>query len=239
MSSKNSLIFLVALIAIIASASAVMIWQEKNSTGDKAFLDKLKKDVPESTSATSANTDNNASVAGRATPSPDVSSSQSLANATNSPTGNNANDTPTENIQTQPKDETADWKTYSNSTDNFEFKYPTDTSVSDSGDFITVSKDNKPWKIRIYNNKKKDNLETWYNNYFDEKERLNCTFSDSGVKVGSYETKYVNPNSGDTACAEDGYYALSSDKTKVVRVKIGKETVENVNKILETFKFDN
>jgi len=32
-------------------------------------------------------------------------------------------------------------------------------------------------------------------------------------------------------------YAVNSEKTKVAKIKIGGETAENANKILETFKF--
>ncbi|OGI29394.1 MAG: hypothetical protein A2288_02315 [Candidatus Moranbacteria bacterium RIFOXYA12_FULL_44_15] len=137
----------------------------------------------------------------------------------------------------EASDEKADWKTYKSEKDKFEFKYPDGASVTDGGNFTAVSQNGKVWRIRVYDNKDKADLQAWFDGYFSEKERKNCSFGDSAVKIGTYETKYANPNSGETACGQDGYYAVNSEKTKVAKIKIGGETAENANKILETFKF--
>ncbi|MCX6761352.1 MAG: hypothetical protein NTY33_00685 [Candidatus Moranbacteria bacterium] len=135
-------------------------------------------------------------------------------------------------------DETADWKTYADEKNQFEFKYPTDAQVVCGGDLYRVSQNFKTWKFRIFSNKAKADLQTWYNAEFSEKERKNCTLTDSvTLKVGSYETKYANPNSGLTACDKAGYFSTGDSKELVIRAEIGEETIENVTKILKTFKF--
>ena len=80
-------------------------------------------------------------------------------------------------------------------------------------------------------------MQAWYNNEFSEKDRKNCTFSEATLKIAEYETKYINPGSGETECTKPGYFSISGDKKNIVRVEIGNETVENVGKILKTFKF--
>lgn len=242
MNKKNSIIFLIALVTVISVAGAIMIWQEKESLRDNAFLDNLKNEneKPKSSAvASSADTSDKATaannpgsnVSGQTNQSLNALSNQSLADENASQN----QEVKPESQETEPEKETD--QVYKSAEDNYEFKYSKDVSISQSGDYLVVSKENKPWKIKVYNNKNKKELQDWFDGNFSEKERQNCTFSGSDVRIGNYETKYVNPNPGDTACAEDGYYALNSDKTKVVRVKVGKETVENVNKILETFKF--
>ncbi|MFA5961078.1 MAG: hypothetical protein WC848_00125 [Parcubacteria group bacterium] len=148
------------------------------------------------------------------------------------------NDDPIDPTSRKTPDDMADWKVYEEAENIFEFKYPADAQVVPSGDLIRVSQNDKTWKFRVFDNKDKTDLQAWYNAEFSEKERTNCTMTDSTLKVASYEMKYVNPNSGTIACGKAGYFAISTDKKNVLRVELGEETVENANKILATFKFE-
>lgn len=218
-----------------------MIWHEKNSVAEENFLDNLKNEIPSSSPAASNASSANETVAkspavsGQADESVNFLSNPAPTDVTD--VSQNPEAKPEED-QSQKTDSEADLEVYKDTEDNYELKYSQDVSVSKNGDYLVVSQGDNPWRIKVYSNNKKRGLQDWFDKNFSEKERLNCTFSASDVKIGNYETEYASPGSGDTACAEDGYYALNSDKTKVVRVKIGKETVDNVNKILATFKFD-
>jgi len=227
MNRKNSIIFIIVIVVLIPSFGW-LIWNEFGRV-ENDFQKQIESSVPK-----------NYSASGKAIPPQPQATSNASVPSDKTPAP--VEETPMEKLESEGEekktDATQDWKTYQDTKDKFEFKYPPAAQVSDNGDFIAISQEDKTWKIRIYNNKKKEELEAWFNGYFDEKERVNCAFSESTVKVGTYETKYINPNSKETACELDGYYSANTEKTKVVKVKIGKETAENVNKILETFKFD-
>lgn len=236
MNKINSLIFIIAM-ALLIPFFGWGIWKEIDSGSDN-FQKKLDSNIPRNSVLNSG-----VSPGAAKNPSDMASLSQDYAGSNN---GNEdlqleeSSETIDDQTESEkPKDETELWNTYKDKKGSFEFKHPPEASVTDNGSFITVSQGDKSWKIRIYDNKDQEELEAWFNGYFDEKERKNCVLGDSTVKIGSYETKYADPDSGETTCEQDGYYSTNTEKTKVVKVKIGKETVGNVNKILATFKFAN
>jgi hypothetical protein len=235
--TRNKSIFLVGIFFLIVIIFGAVFWQMFNQNNNEAF-DKIKKETKASLTKTQID--------------PSAQQNATAANTSAGATPETGAETPTDTQASAPeeamktpeskteesKDETTDWQTYAEGNNKFEFKYPTDASVTPSGSLIRVSQKEKTWKMRLFSNKDKSDLSTWYTEEFSEKERKNCTLSDSGtLKVGSYETKYVNPNSGDLECTKAGYFSISSDKKSVIRLEIGDETVENVNKILATFKF--
>jgi hypothetical protein len=228
-------VILAVIFFVVVLISGNIFWQMFSGGEDKDFeltkkeaLDNLGKKQLASSVANNATAPANAEASAKTVPKAEVNSAENTqAEALK------ATESETEKL----KDETADWKIYSDSKNKFELKYPETVSVVPSGDLIRVSQNNKTWKFRFFSNKGKADLQVWYDKAFSEKERKNCVFSESILKVGSYETKYVNPNSGETECGKAGYFAISSDKESLVRAEIGEETVENVNKILATFKF--
>lgn len=134
-------------------------------------------------------------------------------------------------------DETTNWKVYKDEKNNFEFKHPSEATVSLNGDIITISRGESIWKIRTYKNEKNLDLQGWYNDYFSEKEKKNCVLTSSTLKVANFEAKYANPNSGLTVCDKAGYFSAGSGRKIVLKINLDKESVENANKILATFKF--
>ncbi|MDQ1284291.1 MAG: hypothetical protein QG620_639 [Patescibacteria group bacterium] len=135
------------------------------------------------------------------------------------------------------KDEKEDWKTHKSEEGGFEFKYPADAAVKEAGSYLAVTQNGKTWRLRVYENESKQELETWYAANFSEKERKNCTLGSGEIKIGTYETKYAAPGSGDAVCQESGCFAANANKDKIIRVKMETESAESVNKILETFQF--
>jgi hypothetical protein len=117
------------------------------------------------------------------------------------------------------------------------FDYPKEVTVSESDKLITLSKPGISWKIRFYDNNNKKEFQAWYTSHFDIKTEADCSFTDGTIKVGSYTSKLVKASSDSVKCDGDGNYAINADKSTVVKVELGKETAENSNKILTSFKF--
>jgi hypothetical protein len=236
MTRKSSVIFIISIIFLI-SIFGWGIWKEINSGGNdfqKELENSIAKNylMPGSGSPVSSQT-NSAPNPPKPSASPDRGNSANELN----PESSSAETSEDEVVSGDLEDKTKDWKVFKEEKDGFEFKYPSSTDVADNGDSVVISQDGKPWRIKIYNDKKKEELEAWFNSYFDEKERKGCAFTESDIQVGTYVTKQLKPGSDPEICQQDGYYAANSEKTKVVKIRIGKETVENVNNILATFKF--
>lgn len=223
-----------------------VFWQMFNQGNDEAF-EKIKKETDANlakkqiAAATSPASGAPAALGASTNTVPENNPSeseaaQSLPPKNTDPQVKELEKTPDSTIE-KPKDGTEDWKTYTDEKNKFEFKYPSDAQVVHGGDLVRVSQNNKTWKFRVYSDEDKLDLQSWYSKEFSEKERKNCTLTESTLKVGSYETKYVNPNSGQTECEKAGYYSISSTKERVIRVELGDETMDNVNKILKTFIF--
>lgn len=177
------------------------------------------------------NNPNNASV-------PPAQSEVATTN-TNASTPSQNSPLPTEEkTNSSVNDETANWKEYKDEKNKLSFKYPPEITISSEGNELIFYKEKENmWKLRIYENKQKLNLQDWYMAYFSEKERKNCTLIDSTVKIASYETKYVNHGIDPTICNRDGYFSVGENKTIVLKINLEKETIENINKILATVKF--
>ncbi len=222
------------MLVIFLTAGAVfsgIFWRMESGSGDELQKNLEKNNAIISTvPAVQTAKSTNASVNGAmATPN----------NAEQPNAQENPSVSPTETSNSVAKDETADWKTYKDDKNSFEFKYPLDASVSADSGVIKVTQGDIFWRMRFYDDATGLDLQSWYLDYFSEKERRNCTLSDtSTVKVGTYETKYANPNFGNALCSRDGYFSIDENKKKVVRIFPDKETTDNINKILATFKFD-
>jgi len=235
--SRNTSIFLVVGFLAGGMIFGFVFWHAQNGAGDELRESLEKAKVASTAPATVAGANTQATQSGGATAAGAQNAAQPTAGASATAPESQTESKSAE--EEKPKDETADWETFKDEKNNFEFKHPTDLTVISSGDIITLSKEATSWKIRLYANKKNLDLSSWYTAYFSEKERQNCVLSDSSVKVGSYETKYANPNTDPTKCERDGYFATGGDKKIVLKINLDKETVENANKILATFKFDN
>jgi hypothetical protein len=125
-----------------------------------------------------------------------------------------------------------------------ELKYPEAYTVTESGNIINFSKGSVEWKIKIYDNKNKKDVQGWFADYFDTDKNNACTFSDSDIKVTTFESKKNALNSSgttsDSKCEDVGVFATNPEKTKIVRIIASKADAEKemINKILATFKFN-
>lgn len=128
-------------------------------------------------------------------------------------------------------------KTFTSSKFNVSFDYTDNLKITEGDNVIVIARNDVSWKIKFYTNSKKNTLETWYKGHFDEKTNANCSFEGATIKVGSYDSTLVKAGSGDGKCENGGNFAVSTDKSKVVKVDVGDETQENINNVLASFKF--
>ncbi len=239
--TRNKSLFLVGTFFLIVIVSGNVFWRIFNQSNSEDF-DKIKQVVSANLAKNQAAMATSTTVAAPNTLGASTKATAENESATSADTQNPDPSKeavkPTDNISEKSPDDMADWKTYADEKNKLEFKYPSDAQADRNGDLVRVTQNNKTWKFRIYFNKDKTDLQTWYNKAFSDSERKNCILIDStALKVGSYETKYVDSNSGATECSKAGYFSISGAKDRIIRVELGNETMENVNKILKTFIF--
>lgn len=118
------------------------------------------------------------------------------------------------------------------------FDYPEEFKTEESNGQILISKNESVIRLKIYSNKEKNELKAWFDDYFSEKNNVNCTEADSGVlKLGTLATKRIEADTETGECEDGAYFTLNDSKSKVVRVKLEKITEEEANDILVSFEF--
>lgn len=213
-------------------------WVKSDSSGktvEESLKNQLIKDPIKTTNL--ANTQTSSSSQNQTT----AQARQAVQNQSNiASNASSSTDTEAENSSASENEEDTeddDTKKFESTVLKISFDYPNDVTVNEGSNLVTLTQNDKSWKIRFYDNKNKKEFEAWYKSHFDIETETDCSFADPTVKVGSYTSKLVKAASDDVECDGDGNYAINSDKSRVVKVEIGKESVENVNKILESFKF--
>lgn len=118
------------------------------------------------------------------------------------------------------------------------FKYPEGYKVEDNGGQIIATKNEAMWRMKVYDNKDKKEIKAWFDGYFSGKDIVDCSEGDPAtLKIGGLATKQMKPSAEGKKCEGEGFYALNSDKTKVVRIRLDKADETEANKILSSFKF--
>jgi len=236
-SGKKHFIYLVAFIVCILIFVWVLTgWVKKNADSysvEDELKNKLSKN-PVKTNVLSQNSaQNQANVSGISQADQSESSPENPSETEN--VDNSSIEEDGQETETEKEDE--EKNKFESSNLKISFEYPKDIAVEEEPSFVTLTKENTSWKIRLYENKNKKDFNSWYLNHFDIKDSTKCTFTDATVKVGSYESKLVKPSSDSNKCKGDGNFAMSSDKARIIKIELGNEVTENVNKILTSFKF--
>jgi hypothetical protein len=235
--------------AYIVAAFALMIvifvwtgwnWVKKDSN-QKSVEDNLKEELFKNPVKTNIPTGQTSSQ----TASQNTATNQAAMNSTVASDQGGSEQSQSENItsdsidsdSSKPAEEKSETSKFESTKLKVSFDMPKEASVSESTNLITITNNNVPWSIKFYDNSKKKDFQAWYTDHFNIKDVAKCSFSDGTIKVGTYESKLVKPAAEAGKCNGDGNYATNGDKSKIVKVELGKETVENVNKILTSFKF--
>jgi len=129
-------------------------------------------------------------------------------------------------------------KTYKSDAEGISFDYPAEYKIEENNGQIVANKNDTMWRMKIYDNKDKQEIKEWVNSYFSGKDVSDCNESDSTtLKIGVLTTKIMKDGDASGKCEGAGYYALNSDKSKIARVRLDKADETEANKILSTFKF--
>jgi hypothetical protein len=242
MGNRGRLIFGI-LIIVLVPVFAFGIWKEVENSSQKDLEENLNKKIPQN-----ALTFQNASQANNqaknktapVTPQSKAGTPNTQKVAAAEDAAENKSEEAAKNEENSTEKEDAEKNNYENKELGISFEYPKEYSVvSDGNKVITVSKGNISWKIRFYDDKNKEDIQIWFGNKFNKKDNLDCTFIEPEIKAGMYEGKLVKSGIDEGKCDDEGNYTISSDKAKIIRIYEGEETKENINKILESFKFLN
>jgi hypothetical protein len=216
-------------IFIVIMLFFIWMWYSFFKNNEPDFKKDFEKNFLPTNSVASSSAQTNSATSQTPKTTPQVASA--------SPSQNNQSpQLPDSKLETEEKKE--ENKKFESKNLGFSLEYPEGVVVAEAGDTVTVTKDSLSWKIKIYDNKNKKDFQAWYTDHFNIKDAVKCSFIEGTVKVGSYESKQVKAANENDKCEGDGNFAINADKSKVVKVELGKETTENVNKILTNFKFN-
>ncbi|HLN18728.1 MAG TPA: hypothetical protein VK255_00995, partial [Patescibacteria group bacterium] len=133
-------------------------------------------------------------------------------------------------------EEVADKKNFENS--EISFGYPSEYKIEENNGQVTVIKEEAMWRMKIYDNKNKKELTQWFSAIFSGKENADCVWSDPlTLKIGDLATKLAKASTASGKCDGTGYFAMNTDKTKIIRIRLDKADETEANEILASFKF--
>lgn len=252
MNRKQSLIFIFFLVIfLVVFTTLFALWAidaVKNSPPIEAELNKASSDnnssglVPQSQvagSATAARTATN-NLSQQPTPTEPAPSPTNPPDTTSesSPLPDSGATNPQTDTANSGVDSTApDTKTFTSDTLKISFDYPGDLNISKGINSLTITNGKISWKMKFYDDKKKEDIQTWFKDHYNTSNNPSCTFTDSVIKFDSLVSKLVKADSDTSKCDDGGSFAASSDNSRVVKVEQGKETTDNINKVLTSFKF--
>ncbi|MFA6048210.1 MAG: hypothetical protein WCV59_04730 [Parcubacteria group bacterium] len=229
-------VFSIALFIMIVVFVAVIGWYEfkNNDNGLEKLLSKNATPADKSAGTTAANTAAQAKAAATAQTQSSAAAQQNQTLPTDSEnlnTSATSSDTTSDNANGEKK-------TYKSDTEGISFDYPAEYKIEENNGQIVATKTDAMWRMKIYDNKDKQEIKEWVDSYFSGKDVSDCNESDSTtLKIGALATKIMKDGEASGKCEGAGYYALNSDKSKIARVRLDKADETEANKILSTFKF--
>lgn len=259
MNKKQSIIFFFSLgTLLIVFAAFFVFWIVDDVKNSPSIEAEMGNKLPDKTSLGIAST---SQVAGSAAAAGTVTNNLPQQAEPNNPTSSPASqmdttsesnplpDSGTTNPQTNTASSDAgstapDRKTYTSDALKISFDYANDLKFVEGTNLLTITGGEAGWKIRFFDDSKKQDIQAWFNGHYNIKDDPNCAFNDGTIKVGTYTSKSVVVGSSSNAgsspkCDDAGNYAVSSDSSRIVKVEKNKETTDNINKMLTNFKFLN
>lgn len=242
MNRKNSILFVISLIAFLSAFTYIFYrWAKSDFRSSPSIEAQLKKDLPET-----KNLSTQSQVAGSATTNQNTANSATQQNQASQNTGQESQlDTASRkdplpgdaNPQNTSEETKPEKKTFSDNDLKISFDYEGDLQTSKGINSLTVSNSGTSWKMKFYDNKKKEDIETWFKNRYKASDNPSCTFAGSDIKAGSLVSKLVKAGTSSDKCEDGGDFFAGSDNSRIMKVEKDKETADNINKVLANFKF--
>jgi hypothetical protein len=231
---KIHALFSIAMFLMVFAFVAIIGWYEFNNSSSNNLEKLLSKNAPPD--------DKSASPAGKtSTVAPKASQAQVAPENQIAPTNAENISTGTTSPDATSDSEDNTKKTYKNGQGEISFDYTGEYKIEENNGQIMVMKNENNdtlWRMKIYDNKDKKEIQGWFDSYFSGKDNTDCSLGDPAtLKIGTLTTKLMKVGATDGKCDGVGYYALSSDKSKVARVRLDKADETEANKILSSFKF--
>ena len=248
MTRKNSIIFTIIFFVTILGFVVVIGFIEFQDKNGGDLEDMLAKGAGNSNSSLTNNHSPAAKFPSASAPSgaaptaqPPMSNNSNLAPDTETaPQDLPANTAPLNAGSSAPDTTNTVTKTFTEDKLGISFDYPSEYVVSEKNNQVAATKSKIAWKLKVYDNKDKKEIPDWFTGNYSDGNDAGCALGDpSTLKLGSYTTKTMKASSADAQCDDGGYFALNTDKSKIVRVILDKGTEDDANKILSTFKFLN
>lgn len=129
------------------------------------------------------------------------------------------------------------WGKYTDMGYGLEFNFPDSKKISLENNKIIISEGSLYWQIITYKNTNKQNLKKWFNDYFDKSKNNECKEIESNFNIETYESKMFSAPSIEDNCLNGGYYTISDDKSRIIKIIPGHDAGENFVEIISTIKF--
>lgn len=125
------------------------------------------------------------------------------------------------------------WQVEKNENLGISFQYPEKTFFEINNNAIVF----EGWELEIFNNPKSLEFKDWVNLNFSESKEESCQISPTTVVIlGAHET-YEVAVSSTGKCQRIGFFTISPDKQKIIKLLLAETPNQNYQEIIKTLRF--
>ncbi|MFH1564660.1 MAG: myxococcus cysteine-rich repeat containing protein [bacterium] len=132
------------------------------------------------------------------------------------------------------------WPSYINNQLGIKLQYPINLNVTaEKNNLIKID----DFILEIIGNAKRMDFDSWFWETLGIEENEYCELKNSELKIGKMDTFFVGKSTDKIApepkktCKDEGYYAISDDKKKIIKLNIGGNSAREMAQILATIQF--
>jgi hypothetical protein len=130
-----------------------------------------------------------------------------------------------------------DWLKYSSTELGVAFNYPEFVEIDAIQKNILSL---KTFSLQFFDNAKKLDLNAWFEENYNKPENKDCDMRSSELKIGKLKTSLIDKpilnDEGKFVCVDAGYYAISDDKARIVKLNVGTSAIKEMAQILSTLQ---
>ncbi|MFH1187654.1 MAG: myxococcus cysteine-rich repeat containing protein [bacterium] len=131
------------------------------------------------------------------------------------------------------------WSSYINNQLGVKLQYPVNLEVAVKENNIIQIDD---FGLQFIDNAEESEFDSWFWKIYGKKGNESCQLKDSELKIGKLNTFFVDKmadqeNTGvEKQCKDGGYYAVSGDKKRIIKLNIGESPAREMAQILATMQ---